>query len=94
MLELGGERGLAQRLPGHGGDPRDVGPVVGPLVGTAVGRTAGTSRAPRRVRGAEQPGGPARLSAECPRAGQAGERLRHHLRVTELLRGGEAPEMP
>ena len=86
MLKLGGERGLAERLPGHGGDPRDIGAVAR--------RTAGTSQAPRRVRGSEQLGGPAGLTAECPRAGQAGERLRHRLRVTELLCGGEALEMP
>jgi hypothetical protein len=51
-------------------------------------------RAPRRVRRSEQPGRPVRLAADgvCP--GQAGEGLRHGLRVTEGLRGGEALDMP
>jgi hypothetical protein len=77
-------------LPRHGGDARDVGAGVG----TVAGRRAGTRRAPRRVRRSEQPGGPIWLAAECVRPGQAGERLRHGLWVTELLRGGEALDMP
>jgi hypothetical protein len=57
VLKLGGERGLAQRLPCHGGDAFDVGVV-------AV-RTAGTSWLPCRVRCAEQLGSPVRLAVEC-----------------------------
>ena len=90
MPELGGERGLAQRLPCHSGDAPDIGTVVG----TGAGRMAGTRRPPRRVRRSEQPGGPVRLAAECSCPGQAGECLRHGLRVTEFLRGGEALDMP
>jgi len=86
VLKLGGERDLAQRLPGHGGDARDV--------GTVAGRKAGPSRAPSRVRRSEQPGGPVSLAAERPGTGQAGEGVRHRLRVTEFLRGGEALDMP
>jgi hypothetical protein len=55
---------------------------------------AGTGRVPRRVRRSEQPGGPVGLAAECVCPGQAGESLRHRLRVTECLRGGEALDMP
>jgi hypothetical protein len=90
VLELGGERGLAQRLPCHGGNAPDI----GTLIGTGAGRMAGTRRPPRRVRRSEQPGGPVRLAAQglCP--GQARECLRHDLRVTEFLRGDQALDMP
>ena len=60
----------------------------------APGGWLAPGRAPRRVRRSEQPGGPVGLAAECVRPGQAGERLRHGLRVTEFLRGGEALDMP
>jgi hypothetical protein len=92
VLKLGGERGLAQRLPCHGGDAPNVG--VGADIGTSAGLMAGTRWAPGRVRRSEQPGRPVRLAAAgvCP--GQAGEGLRHGLRVTECLRGGEALDMP
>jgi len=73
--ELGGERGLAQRFPGYEGDSREV--------GVAGGQEVSTSGVPRRVRGSEQPGGPAGLAVECLRAGQAGEGLRHE-RVAEI----------
>lgn len=86
VAELGGERGLAQPLPGHGGDPRDVGAVAG--------LEAVTGKAPGRVRRSEQPGGPVMLTAECLCAGQAGKRLCHRMRVTEFLRGGQAFQMP
>jgi hypothetical protein len=88
VLELGGEPGLAQRLSCHGADARNVG------VGPGAGLMAGTRRMPRRVRRSEQPGRPVRLAAAgvCP--SQAGEGLRHGLRVTEYLRGGEALGMP
>ena len=56
--------------------------------------SAGTSRAPGLVRRSEQPGGLAGLAAEGVRPGEAGERLRHGLRVAELPRGGEAVKMP
>jgi len=80
-LEPGGKSGLAQGLPCHGGDAVDV--------GTVAGGKAGAGRAPGRVRCSEQLGGLVRLAAECLGTGQAGECLRHSLRVTEFLRGGE-----
>jgi hypothetical protein len=73
-------------LPGQGGDAREV--------GSGAGRTAGTRRPQRRVRRPEQPGGPVGLAAECSGPGQAGEGLRHGLRVTEFLRGIQALGMP
>src|SRR5437763_5054113 len=51
-------------------------------------------RAPRRVRRSEQLGSPIWPAGECVRPGQADKRLRHDLWVTELLRGGEALDMP
>jgi hypothetical protein len=63
-LKLGGEGGLAQRLPCHGGDAVNVGAVVG--------REAGTSGVPGRVRRSEQLGGPVGPACQRLRAGQAG----------------------
>jgi hypothetical protein len=85
-LELGGERGLAQGLPCHGGDAVEV--------GTVAGRKAGTSRTPGRVCRSEHLSGPVMLAAECLRTSQAGERLRHSLLVTEFLRGVEGLQVP
>src|SRR5262249_58231068 len=85
VLNLGGERGLAQRLPCHGGDALDV--------STVTGRKAGASRAPSRVPCSERLGGPVRLPAECLCTGQAGEGLGHGLRVPQVLSGGWGPAL-